>query len=323
MWCQEGTDAVSWKAYSHEASTIAPPLSPIPFDQFFVREWSEVPRALKRCEKLSDWEVEDLKSKLPPITIGILTRGHEFASLRISMATWMESGLLQSVDEVLIMINDALEDNFRELDGLTKPPLNMRILSSPHNEGISRGIHWLMGNASNDHFLFLEKDFRLVEDIGCALEQLKAGVALVSSDRADIVRYRSRYNAGKPDYLERAWMGMENQTWRLSKDPHCNFYHWVERPAIKWPNVFQVCMEEPIFYCVVSEMCAWTNNPFLLSVKWYTENFLDKHPDIANADSSFNIENYLRGERWLEPQWVIAIGDGLFRHCDVNKFGFS
>ena len=73
----------------------------------------------------------------------------------------------------------------------------------------------------------------------------------------------------------------------------------------------------------VSEMCAWTNNPFLLSVKWYTENFLDKHPDIANADSSFNIENYLRGERWLEPQWVIAIGDGLFRHCDVNKFGFS
>ena len=322
MMCQNGTDDVHWKAYRNGDNSVPPPLSPIPYDSFFVRQWSEEPRPPKSCDLYTEAEIEQLKRRLPPISIGILTRGSEFASLRYSLATWLDSGLLGAVNEVMIMINGVTEYNLAELEELTKPPLNLTILSSLDNEGISRGIHWLMGNASNDNFLFLEKDFRLVESIGCALEQLTAGVALVSSGRADIIRYRSRYNAGVPDYIGRAFIGKENLTFTIQSDVHCNFYHWVERPAVKWPNIFQVCMEEPLFYCVLSERCAWTNNPFLLSVKWYKDNFLDKHPEIALADPAFNVENYLRGDIWYRPQWVIALGDGLFRHCDVGKFGF-
>ena len=47
------------------------------------------------------------------------------------------------------------------------------------NHGITGPLVWLIGNATNEHVLFLEKDFQLVESLDCVMEQLTSGVAMI------------------------------------------------------------------------------------------------------------------------------------------------
>jgi hypothetical protein len=47
------------------------------------------------------------------------------------------------------------------------------------NRGITLPMTWLIGNASHDHVLFLEKDFQLVESGDCAIQQIVAGINML------------------------------------------------------------------------------------------------------------------------------------------------
>ena len=86
---------------------------------------------------------------------------------------------LQNVSEVLIFLNgrDAAMDAL--VAPYTQPPYLAKVLGDNVNHQIARAMYWLMGNASNDHVLFLEKDFRLVESLDCAMQQLGAGVDII------------------------------------------------------------------------------------------------------------------------------------------------
>ena len=61
------------------------------------------------------------------------------------------------------------------VDRYTKPPFNIKLMGDEHNYQIAQAMSWLIGNATNEYVLFLEKDFRLVESIDCTIEQLNAG----------------------------------------------------------------------------------------------------------------------------------------------------
>jgi hypothetical protein len=62
----------------------------------------------------------------------------------------------------------------------TRPPYRVKVLGNSVNHQIARAMHWLMGNATNDHVLFLEKDFRLVESLDCVMQQLHAGLEIIN-----------------------------------------------------------------------------------------------------------------------------------------------
>jgi len=48
-----------------------------------------------------------------------------------------------------------------------QPPYSIRLLGDANNYGILKAIEMLMGNASRDYVLFLEKDFQLIESQEC------------------------------------------------------------------------------------------------------------------------------------------------------------
>jgi hypothetical protein len=62
----------------------------------------------------------------------------------------------------------------------TKPPFNIKVMGDEKNYQIAQAMTWLIGNSTNEHVLFLEKDFRLVESLDCALEQLSTGLSLLT-----------------------------------------------------------------------------------------------------------------------------------------------
>ena len=327
--CQEGVDRVSWTAHNVEWCSENPkscqPKPPIiPYDEFFLKEWSEIPMPIKPCEaikeKMKNREFTELTKQ---ISIGILTRGNEIPTLQNSMNTWIEGELIQQASEVIIMVNEMNSEMMDFLDPYTKEPYNMKIIYSYENEGILKGINWLMGNSTNEYFLFLEKDFRLVEELSCTIEQLDTGIELIESGRANVIKYRSRYNPGRPNWAEISYKGREDDIFSIQPNLLCNFYHWIDEPVQRWPNHFERCSENPLFFCVDSKFCNWTNNPFLVSKIWWFENYVFKFEQIKRASAGFDLEGFMNWDRdaWNDRGWTVAEGEGMFKHCDANNFG--
>ena len=58
------------------------------------------------------------------------------------MTTWAEGGLLESVGEVLVFINEQTPVMADVLLPYTAAPYNVKVMSSQHNGGITRGLNW-------------------------------------------------------------------------------------------------------------------------------------------------------------------------------------
>ena len=323
--CQEGTDKVAWSAHDKEwcSSTGDCPDEPeiIPFDDFHLSRWSLPPPPLKTCDHLN---IDQFLGNFPKITVGALARGSEILSLSLSLKTWEERGFIQFVDEFIIYINERNDEMDKLLLPYTKPPYNIKVIGNEINYGIIRAINYLVTNSTNDYFLFLEKDFRLVESLQCALDQLSAGIDLLDHNVAHVVKYRSRYNAGRPNWAEALYRDKEETVFSNQPNLLCNFYHWIDHPEKLWPDLFHICNDEPLFYCVVGRFCNWTNNPFLIHKMWWIKEYIEKYDQIANSAFNFDLETWMNWDAnaWDNRNWVIAEGDGLFKHCDANNFGF-
>ena len=326
--CQEGVDRVSWMAYNVEWCALnkgaCAPIPPITsYEEFFLKKWSmkEIPK--KSCELMDEQFVSNIMNSMEPFTVGILCRGNELETLKYSMETWISNGFLTNAPEVLIYVNEITKEMDDYLEPYTREPFHFEILKSPSNDGILNGINWLMGNSTFDYFLFLEKDFRLVEPLSCVVDQISNGIRLINSNVANVVKYRSRFNAGRPNWAEVSYKGREDDIFKIQPNLLCNFYHWIDRPAQRWPDMFHVCSENPLFYCVDSEFCNWTNNPFLINKHWWFQNYLQKFEVIRNPADDFNLEGFMNWDAnaWNHRGWVVAEGDGLFKHCDANNFG--
>ena len=322
--CQDGTPFITWTAYnikwcSEHPESCAPKPSVIPYDKFAIKSWSEPPKVPEKCES---YTMERFRN-LPPFTVGVLARGNEIDSLQLAVETWTKTGFMQYVDEFLFFINDRSDLIMDYLEPFTKSPYNIKIRSSEKNEGILKGIRYLIGNATNDHFLFLEKDFRITEPLECTLDQMQAGFDLILNGEADVVKYRSRYNGGKINWADVLYRDKEETVFQRQPNLLCNFYHWIDHPEERWPNHFKICHEDPIMYCVDAEFCNWTNNPFFIDKNWWIENYEKKHWEITDEPDGFDLETWMNWDpdAWNHRGWTIAEGAGMFKHADVHKFG--
>ncbi len=113
-----------------------------------------------------------------------------------------------------------------------------------------------------------------------------------------------------------------------------------------------------VWYCSKPDFCNWTNNPSMVTKTWWHNEYEvafpvsgmippplyqtvhSKHPNRRFGPSSLllfcvswyacqgtgaynNLEshmNWVKGA-WTGRPWVIAQGEGLFKHADANNFG--
>ena len=328
--CQDKADKVGWNirtldwcAIQEDPGACKPIPPKIAFEKFYLQEWREPTRPVQPCHIMTAQQVDKLKQQLKPITVGVLTRGRELPVLRNSMDTWVEGGFIEAVSEFIIMVNENTAEMTQYLAKYQQAPYNIKVMVNPTNLGISKALNWLMGNATSDYFLFMEKDFRQVEPEACVVQQLSVGVDLLESETADMVKFRSRYNAGKPNYAEIIYKTREDAVFRIQPNLLCNFYHWIDEPHQRWPNHFEICHSHPLFYCVKSQFCNWTNNPILIKTQWWFSNFVEAFDALVDPEPSFNLEGFMNGvgEAWNDRGYIVAEGEGMFKHCDVNNMG--
>lgn len=120
-------------------------------------------------------------------------------SLRNSMQSWRDGGLLDIIDERMLFINSPTQEDYDiakefEFDVYTTHERNGNIMAGP-------SIAYLAGNTSADYILFMEKDFVLTGDRDTVLKEMYSGV--VSMARGiDVYRLRGKTDfpaEGMPD----------------------------------------------------------------------------------------------------------------------------
>jgi hypothetical protein len=289
--CQEGSDEVRWGA--HEIAWCRQPTNaagcpkrvpPVRKADFVLREWSEVKAPESPCA--AAWRKgERPRGKVERLSMGLLT--HEPVSFRASMLTYKALGLFDVAIEFLIYANkrrpeiDAVAEEFRR-----EYPDVIRVMGDAENHGIARGMTWLTGNATQPNFLFLERDFQLIEPGTCVAEQLSAGVALVESRRAHVVRFRHRKRPGRPNWASKMFAGHEDDALK-GHQPNlfCNVFYWVPEPDQRWPDKFRVCSREgePRMWCTDSFYCVSGREAGRARAGRATRKLTDRAPSAPHA----------------------------------------
>jgi hypothetical protein len=92
-----------------------------------------------------------------------------------------------------------------------------------------------------------------------------------------------------------------------------------------WPQgpVDGTAPPDQVWYCSKAEFCNWTNNPFMITKTWWVTEYQSKFANFKGSNPYDNLESYMNWEKdaWNTRGWVIAQGEGLFKHADTNNFG--
>jgi hypothetical protein len=298
----------------------------IPKKDFKLAKWSEKIPPKTKCEEDHEKGIKP-RGVIEGLTVGMLT--HEPKSMSDSLATYEKYGFFDIIPEFLVYINKRTE----AIDQALKPyvekyPGVVKVLGDANNYGILRGMNFLTGNASNPYFLFLERDFQLVEPATCVYEQLTTGIKMIQKNTAQVVRYRHKKKAGRPNWAERMYRGKEDAVFK-SAQPNlfCNHHYWYEEPEKRWPDKIWICNDKPTMWCSDSYYCNWTNNPQLWSVAWWNKEYV--HGSLAKKKLDPNPFNDLEFwmnwdfDAWNNRKFTVAQGEGLFKHVDRGNFGIA
>ena len=174
----------------------------------------------------------------------------------------------------------------------------IRMIGDAQNHGIARGIVALTNNASNPYFLFMERDFQLIEPSTCIDEQLRAGIELLKHGEVHVVRYRSRRHAGRPNWAENFFRGHEDDAF-VGRQPNlgCNNFYWIWDVETRWPEFFWVCGANPQMICSDSYYCNWTNNPQMWAIDWWNREYVSQFDSYNRNDPWWDLEVSARARR--------------------------
>jgi hypothetical protein len=102
------------------------------------------------------------------------------------------------------------------------------------------------------------------------------------------VRMRSRATPGRPNFSRIGYKGREHKLFPVEKNGRflCNVFYWTPSPEEKYPEYFTLCgpgmqvdgTGDPskVFYCSQSNVCNWSNNPFVVKRSWWLEQIAGK-----------------------------------------------
>jgi hypothetical protein len=170
------------------------------------------------------------------------------------------------------------------------------------NVGIAVGFKNLINSIKDDYVLFLENDWRLLEDPKLILTD---AIALVNLGDADVVKLRSRCNPGIPlwsKYIK--GKEREHQSYLLE----C--IHWNENPDIAFSEIKKIVLKKQ-WYVATSKNANWSNNPFIAKIDWLKNVIL---PKSGIGDIERDIQFW-----WEKQDFKVAQGDGLFTHDRIDR----
>lgn len=289
----------------------------------------------------------EIREKHAAAKMSIIVLFHnEYASLKGTLRSWIDKGLVAYADEILFFLNGVPNENTfksripeyeREL-----PKEKRSIHVSPQNLPLGKAITRMVELARHEYILLLEKDWQLIEEKHVMKSRLDDSKVLIGTGIAHLVRHRHRHNPGVPLHALIMHDGREEAILRVQKNLLCFVHHWQKDPTVMYPGVGGIMrrcggkennVEETDVYCSSSVYCQWTNNPGVFKKKWFIDEVgerFKKEYDLEFAkhgkSSPFlDFEYYTnwRSYAWTDKNFTVAVGTGLFSHAETEHRHFN
>lgn len=229
------------------------------------------------------------------MTQAVLSWGYR-ETLRNTLKSYKEKGLYDLDDDHIIFFQEITSED-EEIAILN----GWYYYGTDKNIGIADAYKWLVENANGETFLFLENDWKLIEPASAAIAD---GRFLLSSNQADIIRYRHRDKPGEPLWT-RQFQGNEQERLTHLLDS----VHWTD-PSLLYHGVHKQTLYGRPWYITDAGHANWTNNPHMAYTKFLKDNVL---PHMGSKDGERDIQSW-----WERQSFKVAQGTGLFTHERTN-----
>ena len=241
-----------------------------------------------------------------PISIGILS-WHSGQVLVDTLTTYHNNGLFDMVNDVTILFQEVTPQDIQ-----IATHFGLDFIGLQKNIGIGKAFIRLTENAQTDNVLVLEHDWNLIESKETTYERLQSGLELLDGN-VDVVRYRHRANPGFPHF---SFRHKGNELTYYDEEigatsPHLlDSVHWCD-PHHSFPEQIGQFGE---YFLSSSRYGNWTNNPCLYRKQFYL--------DVVKpfAGDGIALEGNI-GKWWVQQNYGVAHGEGLFMHNDWQKYG--
>ncbi len=234
---------------------------------------------------------------------------HSGQTLVNTLHSYYLNGLLEMVDDVTIFFQEATHE---DIDIANHFSINY--IESNTNVGIGKAFIELTKNAKTDRILFLEHDWKLIEDKETTYNRLSSGLELINNG-FNLVKYRHRKTPGVPLFSQRPYQGNELNHYDSEMDlvsPHLlESIHWVDNPEVDFSEQIT---KQGEYFATTSRWGNWSNNPGLFDTQFYI-NTVEPF-----AGGGIDLEGKIGGW-WARQDFKVAHGEGLFKHEDLKKFG--
>jgi hypothetical protein len=238
--------------------------------------------------------------KMPPLPIsaGILTF-RDAKTLRHTLLSYAESGFLDLVDCFVVIQKSEMAD---EEEAIARE-FGLRFIRMPNNGRMASGFKAIYNHALHDTLLLLENDFTIRASQAEVVQFLTDSLAFLQTH--DVVRGRSRYKSGEPNYARQQLRG-KNMT---GHPKLCECIYWDAYPE----RYSEVTKLKHGWYASSSKYCNYTNNPFLCKKDFFLKEI---YPHLVDGE---NIEDRLT-DIWATKDYRCVFGPGLFTHHRINFF---
>ena len=242
-----------------------------------------------------------------PISIGILS-WHSGQVLVDTLTTYHNNGLFDMVNDVTILFQEVTPQDIQ-----IASHFGIDCIGLQKNIGIGQAFIKLTENAQTDYVLVLEHDWNLIEDKETTYERLQDGVYLLNECPINAIRYRHRAQPGNPHFSFRN-KGKELTYYDDeigATSPHLlDSLHWLD-PSVEFPDKIQKLGQH---FITTSRWGNWTNNPTMYKKDFYLETVRQFAGDGIALEGNI-------GKWWVQQQFGVAHGEGLFKHNDWQKYG--
>lgn len=234
---------------------------------------------------------------------------HSGQTLVNTLHSYHLNGLLEMVDDITIFFQEATHEDIDIANHFS-----VNYIESNINVGIGKAFIELAKNAKTDRILFLEHDWKLIENKETTYSRLSSGLELINNG-FNLVKYRHRKTPGAPLFSQRPYQGNELNHYDSEMDlvsPHLlESIHWVDNPALDFSEQITKRGE---YFTTTSRWGNWSNNPGLFDTRFYI-NTVEPF-----AGGGIDLEGKIGGW-WARQDYKVAHGEGLFKHEDLKKFG--
>ena len=269
-----------------------------------------------------------------PISVGILSF-KAYKTIENTLQQYNDMNFFSIFQEAKVFFQ-----TFCEKDKEIAEKFNIDYEKREDNIGIQGGIEWIVKTLKSDYILFLENDFHLLYDLNKTFTILEKSLKLIQSGKIDMMRLRSRFQAGEP-------FGDVEKYTRIFKPQqiHPNFkdFHKIKKtiPFLKYlrplkakkisaralyieqypENICHQIKREDDYFIVDSSVLNWTNNPTLVSRELFLKliDYANKHPSSRTVYGFQDLEKPLNCRWWRKQHFKIGVCDGIFTHRRLDR----